>query len=111
MSDKKQLDAMWTFAQMGGQKSNVPCLIELCEQLRHAMTQKTGGQEPYKKKDDVPFEDVETIVNCIVIETLSLYLSGDLKKLQDLLEKEGGESEVEREAQQHSDVRPVAPDE
>ena len=81
--DAGQLDMMWNFLRSGYQKPNIPALKELCEQLRHAMLQKTGGQEPYKKAADVPMEDVPTIANCIVIETMCLYLSGGLDRLEE----------------------------
>lgn len=77
-------DMMWSFLLMGGQKSNVPALKEHCAALQQAMLQKTGGQEKYKKAVDVDFDDVSTLINCIVIEAMALYLSGDLDKLEGL---------------------------
>ena len=53
------------------------------------MIQKTGGQEQYRKSQYIPFEDLGTIANCIVVEAMQLYLSGDL----DLIEKLKGEAE------------------
>ena len=86
--DKGQLDFMWSFLMMGSQKSNIPVLKEYCEMLRQAMIQKTAGQ----RKDDpscyVDFQDVGTIVNCIVIEAMTLYLSGDLEKLEKEVEND-----------------------
>lgn len=79
----KQLDLMWSFLQFGKQRSNVPALKDLCEQLIKAMMQKSAGQKPYAKVDDVSFDDIPTIVNSIVIETLCLYLSGDLDKIEE----------------------------
>lgn len=88
--DEEQLDLMLSFLRFGGgQKSNVPLLKENLDLLRQMLIQKTAGQRPYAKKDDVPFEDLVTIVSCIVIEAMQLYLSGDL----DLIEKLKGESE------------------
>ena len=81
--DKGQLDFMWNFLRFKcGQQSNIPALKKHLDMLRQLMTQKTGGQEPYKKADDVSFEDFGTIINCIVIETMQLYLSGDLDRLE-----------------------------
>lgn len=80
--DKGQLDLMWNFLRFGSQKPNIPALKDLCEQLRQAMVQKTGGQRDNDPKGYVKLEDVETIVNSIVIETMSLYLSGELDKLE-----------------------------
>jgi len=81
--DAGQFELMWSFLQMGKQKANVPALKDLCDQLRQAMIQKTAGQ-----RDDDPdfytkFEDIGTIINSIVIETMALYLSGELDKLEE----------------------------
>lgn len=81
--DAGQLELMWSFLRMGCQKANVPALKDLCGQLRQAMIQKTAGQ-----RDDDPdfytkFEDIGTIINSIVIETMALYLSGELDKLEE----------------------------
>jgi len=77
---KDQLDAMFSFLMMGEQKANVPVLIENLEKLRRMLTQKTGGQKQYAKKDDVSFDDLWTVCNIIVIESMALYLSGGLKE-------------------------------
>ena len=83
--DKGQLEFMWNFMRFKcGQKSNIPLLKHNLDILRQAMIQKTGGYKPYKKADDVSCEDLGTIINCIVIETMQLYLSGDLDKLEEL---------------------------
>ena len=79
---------MWAFLQMGGQKSNIPCLKEYCGLLQKAMMQKTAGQGRRGKKDDVDFDDIDTITNAIVIEAMALYLSGDLDKLENTQRKE-----------------------
>lgn len=86
--DEGQLDLMWQFLQMGRQKSDIPALKEHLDQLRQAMIQKTAGQRRDDPKSYVPLEDVGTIVNCIVIEAMCLYLSGDLDKLEALLTHE-----------------------
>lgn len=82
--DEGQLDMMWNFLRMGFQESNIPALKELCDQLRQAMIQKTNGEG----KDDpayyTKYEDIGTIINCIVVETMCLYLSGELDKLEEL---------------------------
>lgn len=83
--DKKKvkrdaLDTMWSFLQMGGQKSNIPALKEYCEQLQKMITQKTAGQRQ-DHKNDISFYELDTITNAIVIEAMALYLSGDLDKL------------------------------
>lgn len=81
--DAGQLDLMWNFLRIGYQKSNVDQLIELLDQLRQLMIQKTAGQRKDDAKNYVAFEDIGTIVNGIVIETMCLYLSGDLDKLKE----------------------------
>lgn len=60
--------------------------------LRQLMIQKTAGQSKYKRPYEVDFRDTGTIVNCIVIETMQLYLSGALDKLGE--EVRGDESEL-----------------
>lgn len=75
----KQLEIMWNFLQFGKQKPNIPALKENCELLRKMMTQKTAGQRG--KPDEVDFDDLETVINCIVIEAMCLYLSGDMDKI------------------------------
>lgn len=80
---EKQFDLMWSFLMMGNQQSNIPALKELCESLRHMMLQKTAGQRKDHPKD-VPFESLSTILCGIVIETMALYLSGDLDKIKEV---------------------------
>lgn len=78
--DMGQLDMMWNFLRMGYQKPNISALKENCDLLRKAMIQKTAGQ---RAEGGVSFDDIGTIINCIVIETMCLYLSGELSKLED----------------------------
>lgn len=75
------LTTMWSFLQMGGQKSNVPALKECCETLQKAMTQKTAGQRK-NKPSDVNWDELDAVINGIVIEAMALYLSGDLEKME-----------------------------
>ena len=81
--DMGQLDHMWDYLKMGGSlKPNVEELKHFLDLLRQAMIQKTGGQKPHAKPGDVDLQhDLGTIVNVIVIETMALYLNGDLDKL------------------------------
>ena len=78
---RDSFDTMWAFLQMGWQKSNIPALKEHCEMLRKLMTQKTAGQRE-NKPTDIPFAELDAILNFIVIEAMCLYLSGDLDKLE-----------------------------
>ena len=85
--DEGQLDLMWSFLRMGYQNTpHIGTLKELCDNLRQAMIQKTGGC----RKDDpahyVKREDLGTIINSIVIETMCLYLSSALDDLEKLYE-------------------------
>ena len=72
--DRGQLDLMWNFLKMGNGKPNIAALKENLDALRQMMIQKTGGQEPYGKSHEILFDDLGTIINCIVIETMQLYL-------------------------------------
>ena len=83
--DSGQLDLMWQFLMMGEQKSNIPALKENLDLLRQAMIQKTAGQRKNDPKGYVSFNDIGTICNIIVCETMALYLSGDLDKLERML--------------------------
>lgn len=78
----EQFDLMWSFLRFGKQRSNIPALKESCEKLIKAMVQKSAGQKPYSKADAVDFDDIPTLINCITIEALCLYLSGDLDKIE-----------------------------
>lgn len=80
--DHNQLELMWSFLKMGNGKPNIAALEENLDALRQMMIQKTAGQEAYKKPHEVPSEDLGTIINCIVIEAMQLYLSGGLDKLE-----------------------------
>ena len=81
--DTGQLDVMWNMLRVGYQKANIPALKDLCDQLRQAMIQKTGGNRPNDPKYYTPHDDIGTIINCIVIETMCLHLSGALDKLEE----------------------------
>ncbi len=79
--DEGQFEMMWNFLRMGHQKPNISALCGLCDQLRQAMIQKTAGQRREDPAKYVDFGDIGTIINSIVIETMCLYLSGNLEKL------------------------------
>lgn len=74
------LDTMWAFLQMGGQKADIPALKEYCGIFRRMMIQKTAGQR--NDKSGISFAQLDTICNAIVIESMSLYLSGELDRLE-----------------------------
>lgn len=82
---KDSFDTMWAFMMMGAQKSNVSFLIECCERLKRCMMQKTAGQPEYAKAGDERFEtSLDQLMNFIIIETMCLWLSGDLMKLEEM---------------------------
>ena len=89
--DAGQLDLMWNFLKMGEHKASakdVERLKENLDSLRQLLIQKTGGQDKYKKEYEVSIQDTGTIVNIITMQTMSLYLSGALDKLSELLKEE-----------------------
>ena len=80
--DEGQLDVMWSFLRAGMVKPNIPALKEYCDQLRQAMIQKTAGQRSDDTAENVSFDDLQTVINCIVIEAMALRLSGALDRLE-----------------------------
>ena len=79
--NKRGFDTMWTFLQMGQQKSNVSQLKKTIQDLIQMMTQKTAGQKVNTK--DVSLEqNFDMAVITIVLESVALYLSGDLDRLE-----------------------------
>lgn len=80
--DEGQLDVMWNFLRAGMVKPNIPALKEHCDLLRQMMIQKTAGQRSDDPAENVSFDDLETVINCIVIEAMALRLSGVLDRLE-----------------------------
>ncbi len=80
--DERQLDMMWNFLHMGYQKPNIPALKENLDAIRQMMIQKTAGQDGYSTDEAISFDDLQTHINCVVIESMCLYLSGALDKLE-----------------------------
>lgn len=80
--DEGQLDMMFNPLRMGYQKANIPVLKEHLDAIRQAMIQETGGN----RENDPPYytkhEDIGTHINCVVVEAMCLYLSGELDKLE-----------------------------
>lgn len=77
--DKRGFDTMWTFLQMGQQKSNIPKLKQAIQDLIKMMSQKSSGRE----KGDINWEDnFDMTIITIVIESTALYLSGNLDSLE-----------------------------
>lgn len=86
--DEGQLDVMWSFLRAGMVKPNIPALKEYCDQLRQAMIQKTAGQRSDGPNGYVSFDDIGTIINCIVIEAMALRLSGVLDMLDSKFDRQ-----------------------
>lgn len=91
--DKGQLDLMWSFLQFKGKGvsvNEIKTLEKHLDELRTAMVQKTGGQEKYSSKTEgaVNIDDLGTIINCIVIEAMSIYLGGGFEMLKKHIEEE-----------------------
>lgn len=80
--DEGQLDMMWNFLRMGYQKPNIPALKENLGAIRQMMIQKTAGQDGYSTDEAISFDDLQTHINCVVIEAMCLYLSGALDRLE-----------------------------
>jgi len=80
--DEGQLDMMWNFLRRGYQKPNIPALKENLDAIRQGMIQKTAGQDGYSTDEAISFDDLQTHINCVVIEAMCLYLSGALDKLE-----------------------------
>ena len=85
--DKRGFDTMWTFLQMGHQKTNIPQLKKAIQDLILMIKQKDAGQRNYKNTLDIE-ENFDMIIVTIVCESVILYLNGDLEKLEEI-EKEG----------------------
>lgn len=81
--DEGQLEMMWNFLRMGYQKPNIQALKENLDAIRQMMIQKTAGQGGYSTSEAVSFDDLQTHINCVVIEAMCLYLSGRLDKLEE----------------------------
>ena len=71
-------DMMWGFLMDKGQKANIPALKECVYDLIQLTTQKTAGQDAYKKKDHIDFDELEMTMFSIVIEATALVLDGVL---------------------------------
>lgn len=81
--DEGQLEMMWNFLRFGYQeKPHIPILKQHLDAIRQMMIQKTAGQEGYSTNEAISFDDLQTHINCVVIETMCLYLSGALDKLE-----------------------------
>lgn len=81
--DEGQLDMMWNFLRMGYQNPSIQALKENLDAIRQMMVQKTAGQDGYSANEAISFDDLQTHINCVVIESMCLYLSGALDRLEE----------------------------
>lgn len=89
--DGGQLDLMWQFLQFHGEKPTVKeieGLEENLDRLRVLMIQKGDGHREGKTAGAELFDDMETVLNNIIIETMWIYLSGGFKMLKEVLDDE-----------------------
>ena len=79
--DNRGFDTMFTFLQMGKQKANIPIYRKAIQDLITMMSQKNSGQITKDKKSINLEENFDMTIITIVCESVALYLSGDLDKL------------------------------
>lgn len=75
-------DTMWYFLMDKGQKADIPALKESVYRLIQMTTQKTAGQDGYKKKEHIDWNSLDMELMRIAIEATALVLSGELDKLE-----------------------------
>lgn len=86
--DGGQLDVMWNFLRFHGGKPTVMEIEGLeasLDSLRTMMIQKGDGSREDKTAGAELFDDMETVLNNIIIETMWIYLSGGLTMLKEVL--------------------------
>ena len=89
--DAGQLDAMWQFLQLGKLEpdaKDIKRLIEYTDKVRQALLQKTAGQRKDDLKEYVQYNELGTYINLIVIECLTLRISGVFDKMLEVLRHE-----------------------
>jgi hypothetical protein len=89
--DSGQLDMMWNFLRFHGKRPTVreiEALEENLDRLRTMMIQKGDGSREGKTAGAELFDEMETVLNNIIIETMWLYLAGGLKMLKEVIENE-----------------------
>ena len=89
-------DTMWYFLMDKGQQANIPELKESVYRLIQMTTQKTAGQDGYKKKEHIDWNSLDMELMRIVIEATALVLSGELDKLEgewNMIAQNGGGNE------------------
>lgn len=91
--DKRGFDTMFAFLQMSHQKANIPVLKKSIQDLITMMTQKSSG----RSRRDISWEEnFDMTIITIVCESIALYLSGSLNKLENTVEQENIENKGEQ---------------
>ncbi len=82
--DEKSLEdfSMWAAFKAGGQTANIKQLKELVGEWVQMAIQKTAGQEKYRTKGELSFDNVERVKMGILCEAVALVLSGKLDELE-----------------------------
>lgn len=87
--DSGQLDLMFSFLKLQNKPSNTPedvrVLKEHLDRIRQALIQKTAGQRKGDPDTYISYEDLQTYINLVVIDALSLYIYGGLDVLEEVL--------------------------
>lgn len=87
--DSGQLDLMFSFLKLQNKPSNTPedvrVLKEHLDRIRQALIQKTAGQRKGDPDTYISYEDLQTYINLVVIDALSLYIYGGLDVLEEIL--------------------------
>lgn len=65
-----------------GQEVELSILKGAVYDLIQIMVQMTAGQEKYRKKNDISFDDLEAILNIIVMESMCLVISGAIDEIE-----------------------------
>lgn len=89
--DSGQLDMMFSFLKLQNKPSNTPedvrVLKEHLDRIRQALIQKTAGQRKGDPDTYISYEDLQTYINLVVIDALSLYIYGGLDVLEEVLKE------------------------
>lgn len=89
--DGGQLDLMWNFLRFHPDKPTVKeidGLTENLDRLRTMMIQKGDGSREGKTAGAELFDDMETVLNNIIIETMWIYLSGGFEMLKEVIKSD-----------------------
>ena len=81
--NKRGFDTMFKFLQIGNQKANVPQYKQAIQDLITMMTQKNSGQIHNSNKSINWEENFDMTIITIVCESVALFLSGNLNKLEE----------------------------